>query len=92
MSDYRSQRRIAESLQGRYDRRDFETPKATYNAHYDRLREFNIAPDEARALARRAIDKTLRKADEQAGGCGVKSSTEQPRLSSKFRVPFDWEK
>lgn len=87
-----SQRTIAEKLMGRYNASNFDTPRRVQEAHYDRLREFGIGQTEAKELANRAIDKTLRLADKNSGGMQLKSSSEPARLSGKFRIPFDWEK
>ena len=74
-----------------YTPSDYRTNRDIRNVGYDRLRAHGVAPERAREVAARSVEKLLRDQDRNAGGSG-KVAAPVDGTVSPFRVPFDWEK
>lgn len=73
-----------------YTPSDYRTNRDIRNVGYDRLRSHGVAPEKAREVANKSVEKLLRDQDRNAGGTG-KVAHAVDGATNPFRVPFDWE-
>lgn len=74
-----------------YTPSDYRTNRDIRNVAYDRLRSHGVAPERAREVADRSVDKLLRASDANAGGNRVTAPIRQANEPNRLRVPFPWE-